>query len=332
MHSHRRRHDPRIGSLERKQRRRYGLDLKYAAHTRWQVCRDLERAGLISTDPAVADEPPRESMHRGKRLHWEWQSSSNGAERLWQPSDSFPLRRPKIGDRGRLERDRNGKPVFETLGDSAIYVGFRNGADPEPGWHSGPYWPETRGDEPLPPVDALDPWLAETFEQLLLEWGAPVDVAYGVYEQAAELGGHLVEGVPSGYDSVRTAPPCPQCGRPLLLPREEGVRLSCGGRSGCGWQSELAGDEFRNFRCGRCGALVNVKNVLQHKCKEERSVTAVEQRAVIERIDRMEARLAEALNTIQWTVGILAGRYDEKEVRSAAAPLLSMAPNLREAA
>jgi hypothetical protein len=119
----RRARDPGIGSPERRQRQRAGLNQKYAYRQRGQARRGLQRLGLVPSEwvkDSSGEWSPQFKVSEKERERNAWPRTLPAAldlsKRLWSPADSFP--------------------------QHEVYIGFRDGGRPPPrGWHGRPHWP-----------------------------------------------------------------------------------------------------------------------------------------------------------------------------------------------
>jgi hypothetical protein len=253
----RRKRDPGIGSPERRQRQRAGLDIKYTARQHAQARRDLQGLGLVPSewvfDPRDGEmspqfdgtrSDPRYTHDLPRRLgHWTrtrgglfaairqpWLIFNDDPTKgLWSPGDRFP--------------------------NSEVYIGFRDGGrPPKRGWHnSEPYWPRER---PL-----------RSFERdTLLRYFA--DGRNDIYERATDaLDLDATRGAPFALSgairrhSVRTYGPK---GKGVRFVQNE-VRIVGRGK----WWNSIARalpKPPKAFACKHCGETVNVKQVAAHSC------------------------------------------------------------------
>jgi hypothetical protein len=172
---------------------------------------------------------------------------------------------------------------FDSFPTHEVYIGFKDGANPDPGWNSGSYWPVTPGDAEHGPwsVEGEErlPYRpryrdAEEFAQFLeLSFevdGTPRDKPTGVYESIESLSERRQERTNLSHD-------------PDFLNAVDAERA----REGLGPLPKVPGA----FRCEKCGVEVSVAKVLDHHCElsQEETVTA----EVTQIAERINARLDE---------------------------------------
>ena len=233
------------GTPERKRRQREGqlrgLDKKFAYRQRGQARSALQNLGLVPSNPVWLSEGGEKDGEK-----WRFDTTPVGPEvrnretgqlRLWSPADSF----------SRQE----------------VFLGFRDGANPPPGWHSGPYWPKSEG-----PADF---WPDQDRDDARIPHGFNGNI-YGDLRAAGELFDVRIfdkNDVRIGYRASWWLIERKRR-RARLKSKNDAIKNRNWRHKACGLEPLplLPTSLPKTFACGFCRKKISVRGVLDHKCDD----------------------------------------------------------------